>query len=196
MPVLFAEGRVVRGSWDIVSFANHQSLDCPLGDMSVIAEWDRRSEAALAEGRTRVVRAVMNNEAALEEALPQFIPRTLRRPLRFLAKNAARRLDQKYAHLNKPGAIRKALELTRQSLEQSSSDFLLGAFSYADITMAAVLEVVAPIANTQPPLGPETQRCWNDLGLAREFEDLVQWRNRLARDSATSYSQFKMSEVG
>lgn len=193
VPVLFAGSQIMRGSWDIVSYANQISGQNPIGDMEVISEWDKLSEAALAEGRTRVVRAVLDNDRALEEALPGFIPQSLRRPLRFLARDAATRLDRKYANLYEPGAKRKALEAIRKRLAKSGQDYLLGKFSYADITMAVVVEVIAPIARTEPPLGPETERCWNDTKLAEEFEDLIQWRNRLAADAATSFSQFKPS---
>lgn len=193
VPVLFVGSQILRGSWNIVSYANQTSRENPLGDMEVIAEWDKLSEAALAEGRTRVVRAVLNDDAALEEALPKFIPQSLRRSLRFLARDAATRLDRKYAHLYESGAIRSALVATRDGLKQSGNDYLLGEFSYADVTMAVVLEVIAPIARTEPPLGPHTERCWHDADLAKEFEDLIQWRNRLAADVATNYSQFKPS---
>jgi len=63
-------------------------------------------------------------------------------------------------------------------------------FSYADIAMAMVLEVVMPIAKSQPDLGPATQRCWRNEALADEFADLLDWRNRLASAQETTYSQF------
>ena len=154
------------------------------------AHGDKISEAALGEGRTRIFGVVRENDRVLVEALPLSIPNLLRKPLRFLARDAARRLDRKYAHLLETGSICKALDATREGLKKSGSDYLQGEFSYADITMAVVLEVVAPIAYTIPPLGPETQRCWNDDEVAKKFEDLVQWRDRLASNSVTSYSQF------
>lgn len=190
VPVLFAAGRVIRGSWDIACYANSQSPSKRLGDMAAIAAWDALSEAALAEGRTRVVRAVLDSETALEESLPAFIPNSLRKPLRILARDAASRLDRKYADLLKPGSIRTALSEIREGLSTSKSDFLLGEFSYADITMAAVVEVIAPIAKTEPELGPATAACWHDIELAKEFEDIVAWRDRLAADAETNFSQF------
>jgi glutathione S-transferase len=181
----------VRGSWDIATYANEATGSHHLGDMEAIAPWDSLSERALAEGRTRVVRAVLNNKAALEEALPAFVPPLIRPSMRFLASDAARRLDKKYAHLYRPGSIHNALLATRGALKESGNDYILGEFSYADITMAVVVEVIAPVARTEPPLGPETQACWNDAELAREFSDLVEWRNRLAENGETSYSQFQ-----
>ncbi len=190
VPVLFAGDRIYRGSWEIACYANEMSGDARLGDMAVIKSWDELSEKALAEGRTRVVRGVLNNHQALEESLPGFVPSFLRRPMRFLSRDAAKRLDRKYAHLVSPGALRQALERTREGLTEAGGNYLLGRFSYADISMAVVLEVVAPIADTEPPLGPATLQCWNDLDMASEFQDLVEWRNRLARTDATSFTQF------
>ena len=180
VPVLFAGHQIFHGSWEIARYANETAGDGRLGNLEAIAAWNDLSEAALAEGRTRVVRCVLSNEQALEEALPAFVPNLLRRRLRFVARDAAQRLDRKYAHLVKPGALHQALVHTREGLAQSDNDYLLGRFSYADIAMAAVLEVVAPIADKHQPLGPATQRCWNDPALAAEFEDLLNWRGRLA----------------
>ena len=192
VPVLFTGQQIFRGSWEIARYANEVAADGCLGDWEVIAPWNDLSEAALAEGRTSVVRCVLGNEQALEEALPALVPALLRRPLRFVARDAAQRLDRKYAHLVKSGALHQALVSTREGLARSGSDYLLGRFSYADIAMAVVLEVVAPIAHTQPPLGPATQHCWNNPSLAAKFADLLDWRGRLAANNATSYSQFRL----
>ncbi len=191
VPVLLAGKEIIRGSWQIARFANRADSTGRLGNFAKTEPWNNLSEAALAEGRTRVVRCILGSDAALEESLPGFVPGFLRGSLRFVARNAVQRLDRKYAHLATADALLHALEKTRERLAQDDSDFLLGSFSYADIAMAVVLEVVAPIAFTNPPLGPATQNCWNQPELAREFEDLIAWRNRLAAADATSYSQFK-----
>ncbi len=190
VPVFFVGCETFRNSWEIARYAN-ESTDGRLGDFEEIAYWNDLSEAALAEGRARVVRCIANNERALEESLPAFVPARMRRPMRFLARDAVTRLDRKYAHLEEPGAMRAALMRTREVLAETGSDYVLGRFSYADIAMAVVLEIVAPIAHTEPSLGPATKSCWNDPTLGAEFEDLLQWRDRLARADATSYSQFK-----
>lgn len=191
VPVLFAGNKIYRGSWEIACYANEMAGDGRLGDLELVAPWNSLSEDALAEGRTRVVRSILENPRALEESLPVFVPGFLRPPLRFLARDAVARLDRKYAHLLKPSALRTALDRTREGLAQAGGDFLMGRFSYADIAMAVVLEVVAPIAKTDPPLGPATQSCWKDSNLAHEFQDLVDWRNRLADSDDTSFSQFR-----
>lgn len=191
VPILFAGTDVYRGSWQIAGYANQCTDDQRLGDMKGISDWDILSENALAEGRTRVVRSILANNQALKEALPVFIPQWLRHPMRFLARDAAKRLDRKYAHLHQPGSLRLALDAVRKGLAKSSDDYLLGGFSYADITMATILEVVKPVAHHQPPLGPETQEIWHDHNLSNHYIDLIEWRNRLAADATTSYSQFR-----
>lgn len=191
VPVLFVDRQLVRGSWGIARYANEMAGDERLGDFRSIAPWNDLSEAALAQGRTNVVRRILRSNQALEESLPAFVPEQLRGPLRFIARGVVQKLDRKYAHLEQPEALRQALLRTREGLAQSDSGYLLGRFSYADITMAVVLEVIAPIARTNPPLGPATESCWNDLLLADEFKDLLQWRDRLAGMAGTSYSQFR-----
>ena len=190
VPVLFSDHQILRGSWEIARYANEVVGDERLGDLAAITYWNDLSEAALAEGRTQVVRRILGSTQALEEAVPSFVPQGLRRSLRFMAHDAVQRLDRKYAHLVQPGALREALVKTREGLARSNSDYLLGQFTYADMAMAVVVEVFAPIAHTHPPLGPATEQSWNNAELAEEFEDLVFWRDRLAATATTSYSQF------
>ncbi len=190
VPVVFSEDQVVRGSRHIAEFANRVVGDERLGDFATIRAWDERSEAALAEGRTRVVRCIGDNPQALVESLPSFIPNALRPMMKFLARDAIQRLDRKYADLVVPGALHSALSATQEVLNSVQGDYLLGEFSYADITMAVVVEMIAPIAQVEPPLGPATTQCWQDKELAEEFSDLIAWRDRLAFASQTTFSQF------
>ncbi|UNK50005.1 glutathione S-transferase domain-containing protein [Lysobacter sp. S4-A87] len=179
VPALLAGSEVVRGSWDIARFAAASAGDHRLGDFDAIAPWNELSEAALAEARSRVLRCVLADPQALDEASASVLPPPLRQPLRFIARDAARRLDRKYRHLLVPGSLRIALERTRAGLHASGCDHLLGRFGYADIAMAVVLEAILPAARIEPPLGPATRRCWSDPVLASEFDDLLRWRDRL-----------------
>jgi glutathione S-transferase len=117
-------------------------------------------------------------------------PKVLAPHLRFVGRDATRRLDRKYAHLLVPGSLRKALEHTRAAVLQSETGFLLDGFSYADICMVAVLEVVSPLARAQPPVGPATRACWSDTALADEFADLLSWRKRLVVTVTPRFSQY------
>lgn len=189
VPVLFAGDQIVRGSWEIARYASQYAADGRLGDFTQVATWNDLSERALEEGRTRVVRSVLRDPQALEEAVTAIFPAALAKPLRFVARDAAARLDRKYGHLVVPGSLRTALQLTRAKLQQVGDDFLLGSFSYADIAMCVVLETLAPSMRTEPPLGPATKACWSDPELAREFEDLLRWRERLTARVVPRFSQ-------
>lgn len=193
VPILFVGEQVIHDSFEIARYANETAGDDRLGQFEVIKPWNDLSEDALAEGRTRVVRCIHGNNTALEESLPPFIPKMLHSSMRFIARDAVKRIDRQYEHLLKPGALREALIQTREGLKQSENDYLQGRFSYADITMAVILEVISPIAKNEIPLGSATSECWNDHDLAQEFEDLVKWRNRLAASEDISYSQFRSS---
>lgn len=191
VPVLFTEQQVIKDSWNIACYANEKAGDNRLGNMDELSSWNDLSEDALAQGRTRVLRSIVNNNDALEESLPSFVPKLLRGPMRFMARDTVKRLDRQYAHLLKADSLVKALDSTREALAKSGNDYITGNFSYADITMATVLEVIHPIAKVEPPLGPETQKTWIDPSLAEEYADLIEWRDRLAANQTTSYSQFK-----
>lgn len=194
VPMLFAGRRVIRDSWEIARYASELAGDVRLGDMEAISAWNALSEAALAEGRGRLFQCLLANKPALEESLPAFVPQLLRGPMSFMARDTVKRLDRQYGHLVTPGALYDGLVAMRESLAHSGDDYLLGDFSYADITMAVVLEMIVPIARTEPPLGPATRSCWSDAALADEFKDLLDWRDRLVADVATSYSQFGSSQ--
>jgi len=190
VPVLLAGRQVIRDSWEIARYASELAGDGRLGDMDAITSWNAMSEAALAEGRGRLFQCLLANKPALEESLPAFVPQLLRGPMSFMARDTVKRLERQYAHLVTPGALRDGLVFMRESLARSGGDYLLDDFSYADITMAVVLEMIEPIARTEPPLGSATLACWADPALADEFKDLLDWRDRLVADVATSYSQF------
>ena len=191
VPVLHAQGRWLRGSWDIACHAESAAGGDRLGMRDDrVAAWNAIGEAALCEGRTRVVRGVARDRRAQEESLPPRVPAALRGGLRWLARDAARRLDRKYAALAVNGSLRRALLRMREALAASGGDFLLERFGYADIAMCVVLECVAPVARTTPPLGPAMRRHWQDAGLAREFDDLLVWRGRLLSRPGVAGSQF------
>lgn len=191
VPVLRVGKTWLAGSWAIACHAAAVANDVRLGDPGAVAGWNELGEAALAEGRTRVVRAIACDSDALLDALPPFIAPRWRPRLRWLAADAVRRLDRKYAGLVVEGSLAKALHRTREALARNGCDHLLGGrFSYADIAMLVVLECVAPVARTTPPMAASIRRHWHDPALAAEFADLLAWRARLLASPAVASSQF------
>lgn len=191
VPVARVPGGWLRDSWAIACHAADACSDARLRPMQPAAHWNALGEAALAEGRTRVVRAIARDPEAQAASLPPFIPGSLRGVMRPIAGATVRRLDRKYAALAVPGSLRAALLETRRGLEAAGGDFLLGRFSYADIAMIVVLECVAPVARTSPPLARAVRRHWQDAGLAGEFADLLAWRDRVLATPGKACSQFR-----
>lgn len=177
VPVLLTDTGPVRGSFEIARHAALASGDDRLGDFDRIRFWDDISEVGLAAARTRVVRTIARNVNALDESLPH-VPLRLRPLLRPITRRAVNALDQKYAHLSGAGNHRNALLALRRGLQESGTGFLLDNFSYADITLCALLDAVVPAADTVFP-GEAQQRCWQDDELADEFADLLAWREQL-----------------
>jgi hypothetical protein len=57
--MMFTASGILRGSWEIASHAAGCAGDDRLGELPVVAQWNAISEAALAKGRTRVVKCVL-----------------------------------------------------------------------------------------------------------------------------------------
>jgi glutathione S-transferase len=183
VPVLLGPEGPVWGASEIATFANGlgtaRTGTAPLGDLLACAPWSALSDAALAEGRAHVTRAYLRDLDAQEELVPPFFPPVLRKRLRFLVRDALRRIDRKYGHLVTAGALLDALAKTRAQLAASGGEFLLGQFSYADVALASMLEVVSPLRARRVPRGERCRQLYSSPELAAEYSDLLSWRARL-----------------
>jgi glutathione S-transferase len=173
VPVLFASGDLVDGSAAIVRFAARSSGGDRLGDVAAAAYWEALADRAICEGRGRLVQRLLQSAAAQEEAMDGVVPRPLQPSLRWLARDTMRGLLRKYGPLIVEGSMREALLQARRQLGRGR--YLLGSFSYADIALSTCLEMVAPRVQR----GPHTREAWTWDVLAREFADVVAWRDAL-----------------
>ncbi len=184
-PFLLDGDDSVVDSFAIARWAARRSKTCsllPPEHMNAIVAWNTRSERFLEAVRILVTRAV----AANDEAASELVPRPLNRlgPLtRLLAKTGSRYLRWKYHFtLEHAGAardlIRRECLHLRHHLNGRESPLVGGAFSFADIAMAAALQGVTPVSQRHWPLGDRTRRCWRpDKDLAEDFVDLAGWRD-------------------
>lgn len=177
VPVLLTRRQAILGSWAIAQHAAQCAGDARLGDPTQIQAWDDISELGLAAARTRVVRAVLADDRALDESVP-LLPARMRFLLRPVTRRVAQRLDRKYAHLARPHAHRDALVSLRAALARSGTGYVLDRFSYADITLSVLLEAVVPSSGPEV-LGTAHRACWRNDELATEFADLLEWRAAL-----------------
>lgn len=186
VPVLIADGVVLRESWDIALYADRAGTGTPLIPPDREAEVRRYTELAdrmMASGRALVTDAMIQSPGALEEALPPEVPRWLRGLLRPVTRYTMRWFARKYgvSDVQRPARvaeIRAALLELRAALAAGSGT-LLGGFTYADIVVATGLQGVSPVDHPAIRLGPATRQAWTVPELAGEFADLLAWRDRI-----------------
>jgi glutathione S-transferase len=187
VPVLITEEAVLTDSWDIARYADglgaHAKL-FPADRAAEIRELASVADEAMASGRMLVVHSLLASNAALDEALPAFIPTFLRPLFRPFARYGTAWFGRKYgvnlADTETPrGVLRAALETFRQRL--GGRAYVLGSFSYADIVLCSLLQGIRPPETEHVRLRPATRAAWTQHDLAREFEDLLTWRDALYR---------------
>jgi len=186
VPVLILPGALLTESWDIVRHADRHGYSQPLlpeERLREIREYADLADRTLETSRALVMRALLASGDALDETLPPGVPAGLRPWLRPVTRRGARWFARKYdlrldADVEQRALVRASLEKLRAQLAKGSP-YLLGAFSYADISMALLLQSVVPVAQRYVALGPATRRIWTSPELAEEFGDLVAWRDRL-----------------
>jgi len=143
-----------------------------------ITRWADLSDRMIGAGRVKVLAGLRTKREAQREALPSFIPGLLRGVLAPTAMTAAAFLGSKYDLPRDPDAeaektLRPALDEVRAALVGRTH--LLERFSFADVAIAAALQAVRP--PMRAPIGPATRDLWTNDALAREYADLLVWRD-------------------
>jgi glutathione S-transferase len=186
VPVLFASGQVFDDSFAIARWAEQHGRGTPLfpaDPHDTIARWNARSERALRAGRALFFTRLSHDRDAQLDHLPAAIPTRLRPLLVPGVRVGIAYLRAKHG-VNAAAIDRATNELTqelagvRKSLTPGRR-YLLGSFSYADITMCVVCQFVRPVADDGMPLTPANRRCWTHQSLAEDFADVIQWRDEV-----------------
>lgn len=181
VPLLLHDGRAIGDSFEIARYAERIGEGAPLLPSARLGElraWDDESQAVMAAGRARVIERTLASPDALAEGLPPFIPPALRGASRGVAALGARYLGHKYGGVGGEAACARMTE-SLEKLERAirKGRYLLGSPSFADVSMAAALQFVSPLADRWIPLGPATRAAWTEPALAERFADLVAWRD-------------------
>ncbi len=183
-PTLVTDDGIWRDSFAIARWAERHGSGAPLfpADCAAgIATWNATSERALEAGRVRVVARMAEVPGAKTEMLPPAIPEVLHPVLGIAADATFAYLRWKYGFgtdvVASELALRTALEDLRTAL--ADRDTLYDELTYADFAMAVVLQMVRPVADTWIRLGPAVREVWTNDAVAKDFEDLVEWRDRL-----------------
>jgi glutathione S-transferase len=181
VPLAIDGDTVLRDSLSIAKHAERVGKGTRLFvNEAAVATWVARSDDALDAARVLLLARSLADRAALRESLPPWVPGPLRPLATPLAARATRFLAHKYgADTADPAAatarVREVLGAMRKVLDRR--DTILDGFSYADIAMAVVLQMVSPVASDHIPLGPARRRAWTDATLADEYADLIAWRD-------------------
>jgi glutathione S-transferase len=183
VPLAVDGGTVLRDSLSIAKHAESVGKGARLfANEAAVTTWAGRSDEALDAARVLLLQRILDDREALRESLPSWVPGPLRGLSTPIAARGTRHLVRKYGTAGVDPAtatakLREVLGAMRKVLGSRST--ILDGFSYADIAMAVVLQMIAPVATEYIVLGPARRRAWTETALASEYADLVAWRDAL-----------------
>lgn len=179
-----ADGALYTSSLEIARHADRVGRGTalfPHGSADDVERWNELSDRMIGVGRVRVLARLRSDRELQREALPGFVPGFVRGALASSSSLASRFLAAKHGvpadvEGEVERTLRPALREVRRAL--AGGRYLVGgALSYADVAIAAALRAVRP--ESRAPIGPATRAAWSDESLAREFEDLLMWRDAI-----------------
>jgi glutathione S-transferase len=180
VPVLLADGEIIRESFPIARWADREGSATsllPKERERDVAEWNDRSDRALRAARALFFTRLVDDPEAQLDNLPPFIPSRLRPLMRPMVKTGVAYLRAKYG-VDGDFTKRAREELDGELValrEQLSTKrrYLLGEFSYADVAMAVVCQFFSPVEADHIPLAPANRRCWTEPALAKNYADII-----------------------
>lgn len=188
VPLLVLEDQVIMDSYLIARHAHlHRRQGpglFPEGQDAVLDEWNAQGERVMQAGRCLLLYRLRHMPRALSEQIP--LPsRLLRRLFRPVSRGAVTFLAWKYRIRHDAESARTtliaALEDLRGALELGGGYLVDSRFTIADVCMATSLQFIQPVSNRYIALGREQRLAWTDLHLARDFADLLRWRDGIYR---------------
>ena len=181
--LIIDENTALTESWDIASYADQHGRGSKLlakpGEIRGIID---KVEIALQAGRIRTTSRIRDNEKALKENMPDFIPDMLQGASIPVAWLGSAYLLFKYDVSEDNDQLLSRMRNVLIELDkkvQAAGEYLLGDFSFADMAVASMLQFVKPVAANYIYLGEHTTECWSEPALAREFKDLLSWRDTI-----------------
>lgn len=179
-----SDGAPVFGALAIARWAEAHGTGptlAPGADFDAVERVDALAERVRQAGRALVVNRLLGSDAALDESHPGAIPRALRPLLRPVARHATRFIAEKYGVLGKDdgeGSSELARALEALDAARGGRETFLDEPSYADVSAAVAVQVIAPVGDAHLPLGPAVRAAWTREELAPRFAELVAWRDR------------------
>jgi glutathione S-transferase len=186
VPVLEDRGAWYTDSFDIALHADTVGAGprlIPPGQEGDVEAWNLRSEEALAAGRAMLMLKSANDPEAARNAIPPGVPAALQPLLLPVARKGIDAFIAKYRMRDGAGSHERVLGEALEALEaalRGGRRYLLGdALSYADIAMAAAIQVVSPVDERFMAIGPGGRAAWTQTALAEKHAGLLAWRDAL-----------------
>lgn len=187
VPLLVTPREIVADSFAIAEWSDRHGGAANLlpneqrEKISVVHEVAERGRQA---GRALVIAAMRHDGEAKRESLAGIVPGPLRGVMQPVASQGVRFLARKYgvdarSIAEHETTLVKALDRLRRELDDR--EYILGMFSFADVTMATLLSMIRPRPELAQRLGPATTDLWTHARLADEYDDLLRWRDRVYR---------------
>ena len=180
VPLFVDRDVVLRDSLDIARHADRVGSGTPLlpaGSEGDVASWAAASDALGAAGRVLVIARTLSNRDAQREALPRGMPGFLAPAAAMGAAFIGRKYGVADDEVAAVAKMRAVLDDVRAAL--GGRDYLLDRFTFADVAIAACMQVVSPVADAHLRLGPATRRIWTSEALTHDFGDLLAWRDAI-----------------
>ncbi len=178
-------GEVYKNAMEIAAHANGERDQSkpdifPQKFLSEIKRWDELSEELCSIRRSQAIPVMKGNKELLKNNLPPFVPKALRPYLGSSTKMVLSLLEKKYQVDLEGGDehLRKSLSSLRIELSDSRG-YILDNFSYADMSMCAVLQCIKPVDPKYLDWDKHNIEAWTHHELADEFKDLIEWRDGL-----------------
>ena len=189
VPVMIDEtGKVYDDSAKIARFADSAGegpVLFPSEHEAASAHWIEVGERALSAGRVLSLHRTLEDPEALRELVPRGMRNALGGVATSIGRMGVKRTLRKYAGpaqsiVEQTKMARAALDELRAALAKSTSTpkTILGTFTFADIAAAQMLSFVVPPAFGLK-LGKASRRGFTDEALAKDYADLVAWRDAL-----------------
>ncbi|EYF05193.1 glutathione S-transferase family protein [Chondromyces apiculatus] len=184
VPVLEDGGDIYGDSFQIARHAEAIGAGRPLfpaGHEAEIAAWNLLSEQLLVTGRGVMLLGQIEDAQTALDALPPGVPEALKPVLAPLARRALSAFVDKYRMRDAAASHRPVLDQTMAAFAKVLADgrrYLVGgAFTYADITMAASLQGVSPVDERYMPVGPGGREAWTRPELVARHPEVLAWRD-------------------
>ncbi len=187
VPLLVTESETVGDSFMIARWADRCGRGgalFPEGQLDAVVDLHQTAEKGRRAGRALVIAAMRSDPEAKRESLAGIVPGPLRGVMQPVASRGVQFLARKYqvdarSIAEHETQLVAALDRLRHALDDR--EYTLGAFSFADISLATLLSMIRPRPELAQRLGPATTQLWTHARLAEEYDDLIDWRERMYR---------------